>query len=75
MSRAGRRARRERLIASGQWTPSACIERTEDDRRAAIIAEHAAWIREVGVLGWQREQDQRRAERLKRYRNQRKGTA
>jgi hypothetical protein len=79
VSRAGRRARRERLIAAGLWEPSTILaanDRTPDDNRVrALIADRDAWVRETGLLGWQREQDQRRAERLERYRNQRKETA
>ena len=43
MSRAGRRARRERLIAAGQWEPSSILAETqreqEDNRARALIAE------------------------------------
>jgi len=66
MSRAGRRARRERLIASGGWTPSSSLPNPPDpdaDRRSRLIAEQAAWIAEAGLLGWQREQNRRRASR------------
>lgn len=68
MSRAGRRARRERLIAAGLWEPSSILaasERTpEDNRTRALIADRDAWIRETGILGWQREQNRRRAAKL-----------
>jgi hypothetical protein len=78
VSRAGRRARRERLIAAGLWTPAAVLaasEREQDDSRMrALAAERGDWLREVGLVGWQREQDRRRAARLERYRNQRKET-
>lgn len=37
-----------------------------------MLAERDQWISAVGLLGWQREQDRRRAERLDRYRNRRK---
>jgi hypothetical protein len=76
MSRAGRRARRERLIAAGLWEPSTVLaesERTPDDSRTrALLADRDAWIREAGVLGWQREMNRRRASRLAAARSARK---
>ena len=52
-----------RLIASGQWTPSSSLPDPQDERRARMLAERAEWISAVGLLGWQREQDRRRASR------------
>jgi hypothetical protein len=67
VSRAGWRARRERLIAAGLWEPSAILaasEREPEGNRArAFIAERDDWLREVGSDGWQREQNRRRASR------------
>jgi hypothetical protein len=75
VNRAGRRARRERLIAAGLWTPTAILaasEREQEDNRArALIAERDAWIREVGLLGWQRAQARRRAARIAAGRDRR----
>jgi hypothetical protein len=56
--------------AAGQWTPSAIAanKRAPDDNRTrALIAERDNWIREVGLIGWQRELNGRRAARLTRY--------
>jgi hypothetical protein len=68
VSRAGRRARRERLIAEGKWEPSSILatsERKPDDSRTrALIADRDAWIREAGLVGWQAEQNRRRGARL-----------
>lgn len=80
MSRAGRRARRTRLIAAGQWTPAAGQapairpprgEQAEHDRLGALLRERDGWITAVGILGWQREQVRRRAIRCARLRSER----
>jgi hypothetical protein len=36
-----------------------------------MLAERDEWISAVGLLGWQREQNRRRAERIARSRNRR----
>jgi hypothetical protein len=64
MSRAGRRARRQRLIDADQWTPSSSLPGPADGRLTRIIAERDGWIREAGLLGWRREQNRRRAPRI-----------
>lgn len=66
MSRAGRRARRQRL-ATERWDPAAVLTagpgNAASDRAAVLAAERAAWVAAAGTLGWEREQARRRGER------------
>jgi hypothetical protein len=75
VSRSGRRARRERLIAAGLWQPSTVLAETQraadDSRVRALIADRDTWIREAGLLGWQQEQARRRAARTARSKDRR----
>lgn len=82
MSRAGRSARRARLIAAGQWqhaaswSPSSMLTRLADDdidaqdraRRERLAAEHDEWVTAVGIIGWQAERDRRRLKRVTQIR-------
>lgn len=83
MSRAGREARKARLIAAGlwneDWTPSQILERQkaaealkrDERRRSALVAEKASWIAQHGSISWEREVARRRAESIKRSRARR----
>jgi hypothetical protein len=75
VSRAGRQARRERLIRDGVWEPSSILtaapSRAEADRARALIADRDGWIQATGILGWQREQARRRAVRTARSKDRR----
>jgi hypothetical protein len=77
VSRAGRWVRRERLIRSGQWTPTTALRseparpKLEEERIRALIADRDSWIAAVGITGWHREQARRRAARLARSRARR----
>ena len=75
MSRAGKRARRQRLIAAGQWQPSSILAaapgKAAEDRAAAIFAERDLWVSTGGTLAWEREQARRRGERNTRIRERR----
>jgi hypothetical protein len=65
---------RIRLIASGQWEPSSILtadRKPGDARTARLIAERDLWIQEAGTLGWQREQNRRRASRIAATRRRR----
>jgi hypothetical protein len=74
-----------RLIAAGQWQDyadwsaasvldnlaAAKLNAQDQTRRRQLIAERAEWIQAVGTLGWQRELDRRRGERVQRWRQAR----
>lgn len=66
MSRAGRRARRARLVAAGALSPE-----TEQDHAALLHAERGQWVRKVGWTGWHAEVARRRAARIAVMRSQR----
>jgi hypothetical protein len=70
VSRAGRRARRERLVVAGHWRPE-----TEEDRAAAMFAEQDLWTRVGGTLAWERELARRRGARNARHRAARRARA
>jgi hypothetical protein len=79
VSAAGRRARRQRLIAAGLWGPSTILEaravKADEDRSAALFAQRDLWLSVSGSLGWQQEQVRRRAERNVRLRTAREARA
>lgn len=76
MSKAGRRARRERLIESGEWSPASALDaisvKPEDARTRALLAERDALFRAGGRDGWQREMNRRRAARIARHKQRRR---
>jgi hypothetical protein len=63
MSRAGRRARRQRFATGGAGP--AAIRTAFEDHAAALVAERAAWVAAAGTAGWQAEQTRRRGERTR----------
>jgi hypothetical protein len=74
MSRAGRRARRQRL-AAGEVGPTAFRtprpSQAEDDRIVALAAERAHWLYVSGSYGWEIEQARRRGQRNRVLRERR----
>jgi hypothetical protein len=62
------RATEDRLEQLGLWTPQ---PKTEDERLRQLLAERSSWIKAVGLTGWRREQDRRRAQRLANHRQAR----
>ena len=65
MSRAGRRARRERLAPAGLWeAPAAKVARLPPSREIqvalALQADRDEWVWRVGITGWEAEQASRR---------------
>jgi hypothetical protein len=65
MSRAGRRARRNRLAPAGLWeSPGAKVAPLPPPREIQIAqamqAERDEWVWRVGICGWEAEQARRR---------------
>ena len=65
MSRAGRRARRNRLAPAGLWeSPGAKVAPLPPPREIQIAqamqADRDEWVWRVGIVGWEAEQARRR---------------